>query len=638
MDSMLDIRRQDAETVIQHCGMLEWEEEVEYLRSQMTRAQVGCPGSWDTRQKKRDERRFKEEKTKEETKKKTEEAKEEVSKRKFEAEKEDSEMDENENDPEYQNKEKRVKQPKIDVMGQISVTCDARNVTLSDRIVVAASVANALGVDIDKTNISRSTAWRKGQEARLNKSREIKDNFKCPDKVVVHWDGKTLKVRGGLESKRICVYLSGMEEDKMRKLLGIPETDSGKGVKEFEVVKEKLEEWGVKEQVLGMVFDTTASNSGEHSGACRYLEEWLRFPVLWLACRRHMAELHLGTAVKLIMGATKDPGMAMFRRLRTEWRELDINLSYLELTNFSSASLALQEAAHKVLTWAKEQLAANTFPRDDYKEFMELVVVSLGGEVEGFSFKLPGPDHHARWMSKCLYILKIQLLSKIFKLSEEEKEQVKALTEYILLFYAMYWFTTPLASSAARQDLDFMSNILDYRMVNARLSFAVLSSTNRHLWYLTPQLITLALTDTGLEDSIREGMARELHSQERGQLKTGKPVFPVFSHGATVARGDMAVLVGPESWLVLDLLELRGDQDWMLASASTWPLSKDYTKLQEFTRNLTVVNDLAERGIHLATDFIRRVESEEQRHALFQVVEEFRGRVQDTSKASLKLC
>ena len=64
VDSMLDIRRQEAETIIQHCGMLEWEEEVEYLRSQMTRAQVGCPGSWDTRQKKRDERRLNGEKNK----------------------------------------------------------------------------------------------------------------------------------------------------------------------------------------------------------------------------------------------------------------------------------------------------------------------------------------------------------------------------------------------------------------------------------------------------------------------------------------------------------------------------------------------------------------------------------------------
>ena len=61
-------------------------------------------------------------------------------------------------------------------------------------------------------------------------------------------------------------------------------------------------------------------------------------------------------------------------------------------------------------------------------------------------------------------------------------------------------------------------------------------------------------------------------------------------------------------------------------------------KLQVFTSNLTVVNDLAERGIHLASDYINRVDSEEQREALFQVVEEFRGRVQGINKARLKMC
>ena len=71
----------------------------------------------------------------------------------------------------------------------------------------------------------------------------------------------------------MCVYLSGVEEEQTRKLLRIPETSSGKGVVEFRVVKEHLESWSVKEQVKGMVFDTTASNSGDQSGACRYLEE-----------------------------------------------------------------------------------------------------------------------------------------------------------------------------------------------------------------------------------------------------------------------------------------------------------------------------------------------------------------------------
>ena len=49
-------------------------------------------------------------------------------------------------------------------------------------------------------------------------------------------------------------------------------------------------------------------------------------------------------------------------------------------------------------------LLEGTFPRGDYREFLQLVVVSLGGErEEGFTFKVPGSDHHARWMSKGIY-------------------------------------------------------------------------------------------------------------------------------------------------------------------------------------------------------------------------------------------
>ena len=78
--------------------------------------------------------------------------------------------------------------------------------------------------------------------------------------------------------------------------MGIPQVESGKGVDEFEVVKEYLVKWKIKKQVVGMVFDTTASNSGADSGACRYLEVWLDTPILWLACRHHWGshEAHHG--------------------------------------------------------------------------------------------------------------------------------------------------------------------------------------------------------------------------------------------------------------------------------------------------------------------------------------------------------
>ena len=79
----------------------------------------------------------------------------------------------------------------------------------------------------------------------------------------------------------------------------------------------------------------------------------------------------------------------------------------------------------------------------------------------------------------------------------------------------------------------------------------MLCSIFRHL---TPQLITLALADTGLEDSSREEMARELYSKYRKKIKTDKPTFPIMSQGPTMTRENMSTLVGVESWLVFDLL------------------------------------------------------------------------------------
>ena len=217
LENPFDIRRLDAEDRVKHSGMLDWREEVEYLRNQMAREQVGCPGSWDTRQRKRDDRRLNEERAREAKEKEVKEAKEKEEKTKYERDENEDEvgMDENKNDPTFKVKERQMKKNKIDVMGKISLTCDARNISKNDRTVVAASVANALGVNINQTNISSTTAWRKGQEVRSKKAREVKVGFRCPDKAVVHWDGKTLAVRGRLETKRVCVYLSAVEEGQV---------------------------------------------------------------------------------------------------------------------------------------------------------------------------------------------------------------------------------------------------------------------------------------------------------------------------------------------------------------------------------------------------------------------------------------
>ena len=67
-------------------------------------------------------------------------------------------------------------------------------------------------------------------------------------------------------------------------------------------------------------------------------------------------------------------------------------------------------------------------------------------------------------------------------------------------------------------------------------------------------------------------------------------------------------------------------------------VDEDFNKLDEFANNVSVCNDIAERGIKLMSDFISNCDSEEQRQALFQCVEYHRRLVPDSTKSSLKKC
>ena len=60
-----------------------------------------------------------------------------------------------------------------------------------------------------------------------------------------------------------------------------------------------------------------------------------------------------------------------------------------------------------------------------------------------------------------------------------------------------------------------MVDIMNYGALRLEISASVLQSLKRHLWYITPQLIPLALTDEGLEDSSREDIAKAIYSTPR---------------------------------------------------------------------------------------------------------------------------
>lgn len=129
------------------------------------------------------------------------------------------------------------------------------------------------------------------------------------------------------------------------------------------------------------------------------------------------------------------------------------------------------------------------------------------------------------------------------------------------------------------------------------------------MWYLTPQLIVFALADKGPDDKIRQGMGKALFKcQVPETVPTGKPDFP------DIQVGDLQSVIFPElisekSWLMFRLLNINclAAKQWLKSPVHSWPQNEDYTKFKNFVQTAKVVNDLAERGIKLMSDYMTNV-------------------------------
>ena len=76
--------------------------------------------------------------------------------------------------------------------------------------------------------------------------------------------------------------------------------------------------------------------------------------------------------------------MELFRRLKTKWNTLDIDYDNLVLFDYLSVPDWMAKEAECVLDWGLRELEKGTWPRDDYKELLKLVVISLGGKIKDF--------------------------------------------------------------------------------------------------------------------------------------------------------------------------------------------------------------------------------------------------------------
>ena len=204
-----------------------------------------------------------------------------------------------------------------------------------------------------------------------------------------------------------------------------------------------------------MCFDTTSANTGIRKGACTILQQKLDKNMLWLACRHHILEIMLEAVVSINLQASTGPEIAIFKRFRSKWPTLD-------KSNFCTASDEVSDFADDIILFATNQLEQFQ-PRDDYREFLELTIIFLGGHIRNFTFKAPAGLYRARWMAKAIYSLKIWMFKGQFPLSPTDESGLKAICMFIVCIYIKVWFTAGVASSAPRIDLQLLKDLNSYK-------------------------------------------------------------------------------------------------------------------------------------------------------------------------------
>ena len=196
------------------------------------------------------------------------------------------------------------KRRRVNILDDPDVAGALDQVNIPDRGAthVVGTVAKALGHDVSSMTLSRSSVRRSCYRNR-EKQATVEQEFIRSTPLLLHWDGKLLPdITGSKETvDRIVVLVTGAGEEM---LLDVPKIGRGTGKHQAEACLTTLDEWGIHQQIRGLVFHTTASNTGLKNGASTFIEHSLDHEMAWVACRHHVMELILASVFWELFGPT----------------------------------------------------------------------------------------------------------------------------------------------------------------------------------------------------------------------------------------------------------------------------------------------------------------------------------------------
>jgi hypothetical protein len=197
-------------------------------------------------------------------------------------------------------------------------------------------------------------------------------------------------------------------------------------------------------------------------------------------------------------------------------------------------------------------------------------------------------------MAYSIYFLKMQLFSEQFEMADGERKGVHEISTCISLFHSAAFLKSRLSSISPALDLNYLAMMHHYKEENPAAAKVAIESVLKHLWYLTEEVVVLAIFDRKLDPIIRKGMVMKLLSFPCPQtFAPGNPKFPSLGCNSTISYPDQLLnFIGSRSWLLFVSLKLMDEHfDWMHTEVENWEKMSGYKKIEAIVRLFEVVND-----------------------------------------------
>ena len=185
---------------------------------------------------------------------------------------------------------------------------------------------------------------------------------------------------------------------------------------------------------------------------------------------------------------------------------------------------------------------------------------------------MPGKKSHSRNQEPCTrpdgwrnFFTQSRYVCLRNKLALYPKGQLRLNSKcpkFVTLVYIPWWLKSTSPTDVQCNDRDLYIRLLEYEKIDRSISSSALKAFQRHLWYLTSEMVPLSLFSDMVPTTDKENIAKKLLEikpddttilpQERFGTGYGKPKFPTMTGHTRISLSDFC-----RGWFVVFLPSLR---------------------------------------------------------------------------------